>query len=428
MPFDRLRVTAQVAWAISGVFAVGMASQAWADPSFSTLYNFSGGATGSFPDAPLTVDASGTYYGTTYQGGVAGQAGCGSVFKLAQMTGVPGRTETIIHHFNCADGRNPDAPLLLGADGALYGTTFYGGSNDLGVVFRLTRPASGESEWRETVLYSFTGYDGENPVGRLVQDSDGAIYGVTESGGADLLGNIFKLSPPTVPWGKWTCRTIFSFSYETGNSPAAGLLMDRNGALYGTTSYNGPGLLGEGVVYQLIPPRGGQGGWSYNVLHAFGLDPNDGNAPESDLIMDAGGALYGTTTGGGPATDQGGNAGTIFKLTPPSSGQTGWTETQLYGFSGGQDGSTPFAPLVMDKTGALYGTSSSGGSDYSGTIFKLTPPAKGKTSWVFSTVHEFDYDDGDYPAAGLTLTQNGALVGTTADGGNGYGTAFRLIP
>lgn len=396
--------------------------------TLTTDYVFSGGVTGNGPDAPLTVDAGETFYGTTFQGGVAGEGGCGEVFKLAFVPGKQMRTETVLHRFNCADGRNPVAPLLLGTDGALYGTTFYGGSNDLGLVFRLAREAQDPSKWVETVLYSFTGTDGENPVGQLVEDAAGAIYGVTENGGANLLGNVFKLTPPAKGKTKWTETTLVSFDYDTGNSPMAGLVMDRAGALYGTVSYNGDTSLGSGVVFKLTPPAKGNSAWTYSALHVFGLDPSDGNTPESELIFDSSGALYGTTAGGGVATANGGDVGTVFKLTPPAKGKTAWTETVLYSFIGGGDGSAPIVPLVMDKTGALYGTTQDGGSNQEGTIFKLTPPAKGKTKWAFSTVHDFEYTDGAAPVAALTLTPNGVLVGTTSDGGKGFGTTFKFVP
>jgi len=396
--------------------------------SLVTDYVFAGGVSGNGPDASLTVDADETFYGTTFAGGVAGEGGCGEVFKLASVPGKAMRVETELHRFNCADGRNPVAPLLLGPDGALYGTTYYGGSNDLGLVFKLTPPTAGSSKWVETVLHSFTGKDGENPIGQLVMDKAGAIYGVTENGGANLLGNVFKLTPPAKGKTEWTETEILSFDYGTGNSPMAGVVMDSAGALYGTVSYNGGSNYGSGVAFKLTPPAKGKTAWSYTALHVFGLDTNDGNTPESELIFDSSGALYGTTTGGGVATASGGHVGTVFKLTPPAKGSTSWTETVLYSFIGGADGSAPFVPLVMDKTGALYGTTSVGGSSEDGTIFKLTPPAKGKTKWGFSTVHNFDYTDGASPVAGLTLTPNGVLVGTTSDGGSGFGTTFKFVP
>jgi uncharacterized repeat protein (TIGR03803 family) len=428
MPLFDFRFVAPLAATLSGAFVLASPQAAFAATSLETIYTFAGGVTGSFPDAPLAVDASETYYGTTLAGGVAGEGGCGSVFKLAAQAGKVQRVETILHRFDCADGREPDAPLLLASDGALYGTTYFGGTNDLGVVFKLTPPGAGKTVWVETVLYNFTGRDGENPVGRLVQDKTGAIYGVTENGGSGLLGSIFKLTPPAAGHSKWTETTIQSLSYQTGNTPLGGLLMDAKGVLYGTTTSSGPDSLGSGVVFSLTPPAKSGAAWKYTVLHTFGLDQKDGNSPQCDLIMDKSGALYGTTTGGGPATAQGGNAGTVFKLSPPVSAKAGWTETQLYSFSGGTDGDTPFAALYLDKSGAVYGSTATGGTNHYGNIFKLTPPAKGKKAWVFSTAHDFNYDDGDYPAAGLTQTPNGVLVGTTSDGGNGFGTVFKLVP
>jgi uncharacterized repeat protein (TIGR03803 family) len=148
-----------------------------------------------------------------------------------------------------------------------------------------------------------------------------------------------------------------------GTDPSAGLIADKQGALYGTTRFGGTG--NGGTVFKLTPPAKGQTVWTETVLYRFCSLPNcsDGASPFAGLIADNSGTLYGTTTGGG-------TGGTVFKLTPPAKGQTVWTGTVLYGFKGGSDGTDPYAGLIADKQGALYGTMTGGGTG--GTVFKLT--------------------------------------------------------
>jgi uncharacterized repeat protein (TIGR03803 family) len=173
---------------------------------------------------------------------------------------------------------------------------------------------------------------------------------------------------------------IHSFSAPPssgGSSPQAGLIANKEGALYGTTSGGGAvvsGTQSEGIVFKLTPPAKGQTTWTETVLHSF-VGGTDGASPYAGLIADERGALYGTTSGGGTA-----NWGTVFKLTPPAKGQTTWTETGLYSFLSGSDGAFPQAGLIADKQGALYGTTLYGGSGGNGTVFKLTPPARGQTA------------------------------------------------
>jgi uncharacterized repeat protein (TIGR03803 family) len=179
-------------------------------------------------------------------------------------------------------------------------------------------------------------------------------------------------------------------------------------------TYQG-GLTDMGTVFKLTPPAHGQTAWSESVLHSFGATSDDGVNPYAGLIMDKTGALYGTTLNGGSASQ-----GAVIKLTPPPKGQTGWSESILYslGATSG-DGITPYAALVMDANGALYGTAVNGGSLSHGAVFKLTPPPKGQTDWSEAVLYSFQgpTSDGAMPLANLLMDKSGALYGTTGVGG-----------
>jgi uncharacterized repeat protein (TIGR03803 family) len=284
----------------------------------------------------------------------------------------------------------------------------------------------------ETVLYSFTGgRDGAGLLAGLIADNQGTLYGTTQYGGTASLGTVFKLTPPANGQSAWTETVLYSFTGGSdGGLPYAGLIADNQGALYGTT--HGAVLNNSlGTVFKLTPPANGQSAWTETVLYSFCNHPqppgcSDGFAPEAGLIADNQGALYGTTLGG-----------TVFKLTPPAKGQTTWTETVLYSFTGGSDGGAPEAGLIADNQGALYGTTSSGGTGNAGTVFKLTPPAKGQTAWTPTVLYSFcslsNCSDGYEPRAGLIADNQGALYGTTEFGGtaplaSSKGTVFKLTP
>ena len=225
----------------------------------------------------------------------------------------------------------------------------------------------------------------------------------------------------------------------------AGLIIDNQGALYGTIVGGGGngcpqfGTGGCGTVFKLAPPGKGQTTWTETILYSF-KGGNDGTQPWAGLISDNQDILYGTTVGGGndcPQVSPDG-CGTVFKLTPPGKGQTVWTETVLYSFKGGSDGSGPFASLIIDKKGALYGTTYGGGNGASvgagwGTVFKLTPPGKGQNTWTETVLYRFNGgSDGINPVANLLMDNQGALYGTTFGGGNSClgigscGTVFKL--
>jgi uncharacterized repeat protein (TIGR03803 family) len=327
--------------------------------------------------------------------------------------------ETVLHSFNDngADGVEPKAGLISDAAGNLYGVTTVGGIHAAGSVFELS-PREGGG-WTETVLHSFGhGTDGVEPVGSLVRDAAGNLYGTTTSGGIHLFGTVFELSLREN--GGWTESVLHSFNlnFSDGASPYSGLIFDAAGNLYGTTQEGG--IHNAGTVFELSPREGG--GWTEKVLHSFNYGFVDGAYPDSNLVLDAAGNLFGTTASGGVHV-----SGTVFELSPNDHG--GWTETVLHSFGSGTDGYTPLAGLVFDDAGNLYGTTDQGGIHGWGTAFELMPSEDG--SWAEKVLHSFNLDglDGAGPVAGLIFDGAGNLYGTTVGGGiHLFGTVFELSP
>ncbi len=442
LPRRSVRRAAGLGAAIALTSLIGF--PAAAAPQETVLYAFHGGAS-SFPYAGLVIDGNGALYGTT----TGTTSGSGTVFMLAPPgPGKTGWSETTLHTFRGGDdGSAPLAGLIMDASGALYGTTYDGGNgpcnpnNGCGTVFTLIRPASGEPRWTEKVLYRFKGgTDGANPAAGLIMDASGALYGTTSGGNSGVgchsgCGTVYKLTPPAAGKTRWTERVLHAFaSGADGAAPfGAGVIMDASGALYGTTAAGGSAEclgIGCGTVFKLTPPATGETRWTERVLYRFD-EGSSGRAPYAGLIMDASGVLYGTTSeGGGNRACHPTGCGTVFTLSPPESGETRWTETVLYAFTGG-DGANPAAGLIMDASGALYGTTSNGGGGDYGTVFKLVPPSSGETLWTETVLFSFTgATDGVSPYAGLIMDASGALYGTTLYGGGGChcGTVFRVVP
>jgi uncharacterized repeat protein (TIGR03803 family) len=380
--------------------------------TLTTLYNFQGPSLdGMSPGTGVVRDHDGNMYGTTTAGG---QADSGTAFEV-----VASGTETMLHSFQfLVDGVNPDAPLALGAGSALYGTTSLGGPNNAyGTVFRI-------KDNKVTVVYAFSGgLDGLAPVGGVVEDIDGSLYGTTGGGGTGTCpggcGTVYRLDKN----GHET--VMHNFDGPNGAHPAATLIHDQQGNVFGTTSSGGldnsdnmcPG--GCGTVFMLS--RSGR----FTVLHKFTYGTGDGWDVSFGVVRDQQGNLYGTTLTGGAW-----NYGTIYEIT--SAGE----EKVLYNFAGSPDGSDPGGLVIAN--GKLYGTTTSGGDascwlSYGGCglIFEFDRAGTEEILYTFNGV-----TDGAVPVGPLTFDSEGNMYGATVQGmkdncafwQGGCGTIWKLSP
>jgi uncharacterized repeat protein (TIGR03803 family) len=325
---------------------------------------------------------------------------------------VAGPKLSILYKFKGgADGAYPVGGVVRDNFGNLYGATQYGGDTCCGTVYRLTPPASGETKWQKTLLYAFGWGKSGPPQASMFVDPSGALNGVSSEGGG--YGTIFRLTPPASGGTKWRERVLHSFrGFRDGMRPQAALIRDDAGYLYGTT-HGEQSVYDYGSVFRLTDRR------DFKTLYRF-KSKKDGGHPQAALAIDDTGALYGTTTRGGIAQGDFG-LGTIFKLTPPIAGGTRWAEATLYRFSGG-DGAYPRAAVILDGAGALYGTTYSG-SGNCGTVFKLTPPALPGSLWTHEMVRQFSLDGGgcNLPSP-LIRDASEILYGSTES------TVFKLSP
>jgi uncharacterized repeat protein (TIGR03803 family) len=385
-----------------------LAIPAASEQTFTTLHGFTGGTDGGYEFAPLILDSAGNLYGTTYQGGDYNcdpsnpGRGCGVVYRMDSAG-----NETVLYSFRTLpDAEFSQAGLVRDNAGNLYGTTTWGGASNFGTVFKL------DVTGKETVLYSFTGgKDGRHPSAGLVRDSAGNLYGTTVYGGMLSCviqrtefgcGVVFKLDKG----GKET--VLHRFNGRDGGWPMADLIRDSQGNLYGT-AYTG--TTNNGTVFK-IDSTG-----KFTLLHRFN-GGSDGYNPRAGLVRDGAGNLYGTTESGGAS-----NSGTVYKIDRAGK------ETTLYNFTLGTDGGLPYAALVRDAGGNLYGTTTLGGDlacnggTGCGTIFKLD--AAGHET----VLHNFENTPGEFPQARLVMDSSGNLYGTTAgDDLANYGSVFKLTP
>ncbi len=363
--------------------------------TFTTLHSFDT-TDGDDPQGGLVQATNGKLYGTTYGGGANG---AGTVFKIT-----PSGTLTTVYSFcaesGCSDGAYPYTALVQATNGSLYGTTTGGGANGDGTVFKITPSGT------LTTLHSFDVTDGYLPYTALVQASNGDLYGTTVQGGANGAGTVFKITP------SGTLTTLYSFCSQSGctdgKSPFSALVQATNGNLYGTTFVGGAD--GYGTVFKITPSG------TLTTVHSF--DYTNGGNPEAGLVEASNGNFYGITSDGG-----GTDSGTVFKMTPSG------TLTTLYSFcsqSNCADGYDVAAALVQATDGNLYGTTVLGGANCipdggCGTIFKITPGG------ALTTLHSFDVTDGGNPETGLTQDTDGKFYGTLQAGGaNGAGTIYSL--
>jgi uncharacterized repeat protein (TIGR03803 family) len=407
-----------------------LAPGAGAASKYKTLYKFSGGKDGKYPQASLIFDQAGNLYGTTLEGG---DQGSGTVFKLTPNADGSWR-ESVLYSFcsrtNCGDGKLPEASLIFDQAGNLYGTTFVGGAHGSGALFQLVPNADGS--WRESVLYSFCSRtncgDGLWPHASLIFDQAGNLYSTTEQGGAHNVGTVFKLTPNAD--GSWRESVLYSFCSRTncrdGEVPVAGLIFDQAGNLYGTTFIGGAD--GSGALFQLVPNA--DGSWRESVLYSFCSRANcgDGEVPVAGLIFDQAGNLYSTTEQGGAE-----NEGTVFKLAPTADGS--WRESVLHTFCSRTcgDGAFPTYAMTFDHAGNLYGTTNYGGDlscnsgNGCGVVFKLVPNSNG--GWKETVLHTFFDHPGAYPLAGVIFDPAGNLYSTSSgDGSTTFGSVFEITP
>ncbi len=381
------------------VIALVLVPGASAKPKFKVLATIPGGLWSG-----LTLDAQGNLYGVTSGGGDYGE---GSVFEVSRNTHDKW-TVTTLHSFDGHDGAVPQGELILDEAGNLYGVTDIGGAYDRGTVFELTPGSTG---WALNVLYSFCEQygcpDGGSPAAGLVRDKDGNLFG-TAGGGTYGLGVLFKLTQGKKGWTESIPYTFGSRPHDATASYAA-LAFEKSGSLYGTSYFGG--RYDHGTVFEL---RRESNGWKEKLLWQFDL--TDGAGPEATPAFDKSGNLYGTTPGGGEACDAG-FCGTLFKLSRKSDGT--WARNEVCGFKNPQGGFEPITGVVFDKTGNIYGTTATGGTgpcyDGCGVVYKLAPRTGGK--WAYTVLYDFDSAYETPPDGQLILDAQGNL----------YGTAFSVV-
>jgi len=300
---------------------------------------------------------------------------------------------TVLHVFNVApDAANPNGGLIQAADGNFYGITQFGGVNNMGNVYRMNAAGA------VTVLRPFDGPTGFDPFGELVQGTDGNFYGTAALGGPGIFngnGVVYRITPA----GVYT--VLHFFNGTDGSHPGAGLVQGPDGNFYGTTGDGGP--TDNGTVFRVSP------GGAFTVLHNF-TGP-DGQFPDAALIVGADGNLYGVTGGGGSA-----NGGTVFRITPAGV----FTSLHSFTFAAG-DGNDPRGALVLASDGNFYGTTEFGGTNDNGTTFRMTP------SGATTILHSFSGPEGQNPLAGLIQASNGLFYGTCSFGGTATnGTLFSM--
>lgn len=350
------------------------------------------------------------------------------------------------------DGSAPEADLILGPSGEIYGTTYAGGTFGWGTVFMLTPPASAGGAWAESILYDFTGGDdGANPQASLLLASNGTLYGTTFTGGTLQFGTLFQLSPPASPGGAWTETVLYNFQggpVDGANPQSKLLLSTKADVLFGTTK--GGGVDNSGIVFQFSLST-----QAYSVLYNFTGNVSgstDGADPQASLLVDKDHHIFGTTYGGGAS-----GSGTVFELAlfKGANGHVEWKEKVIYSFcslTACADGGIPNAGLFLDASGNLYGSTFWGGNGTNclesgypsgcGVVFELSPPAKKGGNWTQSVLYGFTGkgSDGAHPNLNPLKAVGGAIYGTTYSGGNnedncfgggsyrGCGTIYRLTP
>ncbi|QAU25381.1 hypothetical protein EO087_04375 [Dyella sp. M7H15-1] len=356
---------------------------------------------GYYPEAGLIQGKDGNIYGTTRYGGVHDK---GTVFKVT-----PDGTVTVLHSFgdSANDGANPQAGMVLGSDGNFYGTTRFGGDYNNGTMFMVALQPDGTV--KETVAYSFAyAFTGAYPRTGVIQGKDGNFYGTTYSTGQGFMGAVFRMLR-SQPGDFFFVQHEYPFQGPDGANPRASLIQGKDGNFYGTTRSGG--VYGKGVAFKI--EVNSDGSLKETVLHSFS-GGSDGADPRAGLIQGEDGYFYGTTYSGGVN----GN-GTVFQVKPNG-------VEVLHAFGGSDDGANPLGDLIQGSDGNFYGTTHSGGTHQIGTVFKVTPSG---TETVLYSFGSSGGTDASYPRAGLIQGSDGSFYGTTSAGGTyNVGTVFKVTP
>ena len=402
---------------VASLFVAMLTVSAHANPTFSLIHLFPSGLKDGVGPSVYFTDSAGNIYGSTLYGGEYGR---GTVFMLSPPTQNGGSwSETILYNFMGApDGEQPVGSLVMDAQGSLYGTTIFGGAAQQGTIFKLA--PDGNGNWNETLLYTFSGTsDGGRPWSGLTFDEGGNLYGTTFYGGdsaCDLgCGLVYQLTPSG---SSWTESTLHLFHKDSeGYLPESDSpLRVHAGKLYGATSFSAGG---NGTVFELsIANR------KYSVLHSF-LGGTDGTGTRTPLHLDLAGNIFATDDGGDPSC----LCGEVYELSPPSGGQTTWTKTTIYAFLNSVDGTDPTGP-ILDLDGSLYGVTTRGGPSGNGcdnlggcgTVYGISPQ---NGTWVKATVYAIG--EPYILPAGLIFGPKHSLIGAVQEHGRHHGTAvFKL--
>lgn len=409
-------------------------------PTLTPIYSFPQTLQSGIGPNGVVVGKDGVLYGTTQYGGANADdwtAGYGTVFSLTPPASPGGDwTEATLYSFlggGAGDGESPYSGLAVGNDGVLYGTTTYGGTGPgfmAGTVYSLAPPTAPGGQWTETVLHTFRGGadDGSVPRVGVVIGKGGVLYGTTGGGGTTDGGVVYSLTPPPSPGGEWTEAVLYGFLSRGGSDGGgypSGLVIGEDGVLYGTTNIGGTG---HGSVFELAPPTTENGRWIEATIFKFEKCGSEGCNPQGGVVIGSGGVLYGVTETGGDDA-----AGTVFSLAPPTSPGGAWTETVLYSFPEVTSGDYAWdqfpTGVVIGKGGALYGTTSEGGTAERGTVFSLAPSASPGGMWTETTLATFTGPNGAGPFWAGVIGSGGVLYGATLYGGlYGYGTVFQVTP
>ena len=336
-----------------------------------------------------TPASTGTFNSTISASNLGGTGSATLVITVTTPAPVIVGSLTALTSFTGTNGTTSYAGLTQGNDGNFYGTTYGGGVNGDGTVFKITPTGS------LTTLASFNNTNGSEPRGGVIQGSDGNFYGTTFAGGANSFGTAFKMTP------SGSLTTLCTFGGSVGAEPYSGMVQGNDGNFYGTTEIGGAS--GYGTVYQLTP--------SGTLTSLISFNYTNGAYPEDSLVQGSDGNFYGTTAIGGASGD-----GTVFKITPTGS------LTTLYSFTGTTDGFTIQAALTQGSDGNFYGTAYNGGVNSGGTVFKITPTGS------LTTLAAFSATTGEHPTGGLIQGTDGNFYGTAYTNGSGYGTVYEVTP